>query len=74
MARPNASMRCHLPTSEPSLAKKARMKMHASLTPLISIRAAILVLVMPRLLNCIVAACLALISLVDGQGVGALRL
>ena len=74
MAQPNTNMRCHLPTSEPSLAKKASMNMHASLTPLISTRAAILILVMPRLLNYIVAAYLFLIGLVDGQGVGALRL
>lgn len=50
------------------------MIMQASLTPLVSIRAAILILVMPRLLNYIVAAYLSLIGLVDGQGVGALRL
>ena len=54
MAQPNMNMRCHLPTSESSLAKKASMNMHASLTPLISMRAAILILVMPRLLNYIV--------------------
>lgn len=56
------------------MAKKASKNMHASLTTLISMRAAILILVMPRLLNYIGAAYLSLIGLVDGQGLGTLRL
>ena len=50
------------------------MNIHLSLTPLISLLAGILILVMPRLLNYIVAIYLILIGLVGLIGVGALRI
>ncbi len=50
------------------------MNIHLSLTPLISLLAGILILVMPRLLNYIVAIYLILIGLVGLFGVGALRI
>lgn len=50
------------------------MNMQASLTPLISLVAGILILVMPRLLNYIVAVYLIVIGLVGLVGGGALRL
>jgi len=50
------------------------MNIHLALTPLISLIAGILILVMPRLLNFIVAAYLILIGLVGLFGTGALHL
>ncbi|QDL36786.1 DUF3096 domain-containing protein [Rhodoferax sediminis] len=50
------------------------MNLHLSLTPLISLIAGILILVMPRLLNFIVAIYLIVIGLVGLFGVGALHL
>jgi len=50
------------------------MNIHLALTPLISLFAGILILVMPRLLNFIVAAYLILIGLVGLFGTGALHL
>ena len=47
------------------------MNLHLSLTPLISLIAGILVLIMPRLLNFIVAIYLIVIGLVGLFGVGA---
>lgn len=49
------------------------MNLHLSLTPLISLIAGILVLIMPRLLNFIVAIYLILIGLVGLFGVGAFQ-
>ena len=50
------------------------MNIHLGLTPLISLLAGILILVMPRLLNYIVAIYLILIGLVGLFGAGAMRL
>ena len=50
------------------------MNLHLSLTPLISLIAGILILVMPKLLNFIVAIYLIVIGLVGLFGVGALHL
>jgi len=50
------------------------MNLHLSLTPLISLLAGILILVMPRLLNYIVAIYLIVIGLIGLFGTGALRL
>ncbi len=50
------------------------MNMHLSLTPLISLLAGILILVMPKLLNFIVAIYLIVIGLVGLFGAGALHL
>ena len=50
------------------------MNINLSLTPLISLLAGILILVMPRLLNYIVAIYLILIGLVGLFGAGAMRL
>lgn len=50
------------------------MNLHLSLTPLISLIAGILILVMPKLLNIIVAIYLIVIGLVGLFGVGALHL
>ena len=47
------------------------MNIHLSLTPLISLVAGILILVMPKLLNFIVAVYLIIIGLVGLFGVGA---
>jgi len=49
------------------------MNLHLALTPLISLVAGILILVMPRLLNYIVAIYLIVIGLVGLFGSGALR-
>ncbi len=49
------------------------MNLHLSLTPLISLVAGILILVMPRLLNTIVAIYLIVIGLIGLLGTGALR-
>ena len=50
------------------------MNIHLSLTPLISLLAGILILVMPKLLNFIVAIYLIVIGLIGLFGSGALRL
>ncbi len=50
------------------------MNLHLALTPLISLLAGILILVMPRLLNYIVAIYLIVIGLVGLFGAGSLRL
>jgi len=50
------------------------MNMHLGLTPLISLLAGILILVMPRLLNYIVAIYLILIGVIGLFGGGALRI
>ena len=50
------------------------MNLHLSLTPLISLLAGILILLMPKLLNWIVAIYLIVIGLVGLFGAGALRL
>jgi hypothetical protein len=54
--------------------KGAHLNLHASITPLISLIAGILILVMPKLLNFIVAIYLIIIGLVGLLGGGALRL
>jgi hypothetical protein len=51
-----------------------RLNLHVSLTPLISLVAGILILVMPKLLNYIVAAYLIVIGLVGLLGAGTLHL
>jgi hypothetical protein len=50
------------------------MNMHLGLTPLISLLAGILILVVPRLLNYIVAIYLIVIGLVGLFGAGSMRL
>jgi hypothetical protein len=50
------------------------MNIHLSLTPLISLLAGILILVMPKLLNFIVAIYLIVIGLIGLLGAGALHL
>ena len=50
------------------------MNLHLSLTPLISLIAGILILIMPKLLNFIVAAYLIVIGLVGLFGSGAMRI
>ena len=50
------------------------MNLHLALTPLISLLAGILILVMPKLLNFIVAIYLIVIGLVGLFGAGTLRL
>lgn len=50
------------------------MNIHLTLAPLISLVAGILILVMPRLLNFIVAIYLIVIGLVGLFGAGSLRL
>jgi hypothetical protein len=50
------------------------MNIHLGLTPLISLIAGILILVMPKLLNYIVALYLILIGLIGIFGAGALHL
>ena len=50
------------------------MNLHLALTPLISLLAGILILVMPKLLNFIVAIYLLVIGLVGLFGAGTLRL
>ena len=50
------------------------MNLHLGITPLISLLAGILILLMPRLLNFIVAIYLIVIGLVGLLGVGALKL
>lgn len=49
------------------------MNIHLGLTPLVSLLAGILILVMPRLLNYIVAAYLIVIGLIGLLGAGNLR-
>lgn len=49
------------------------MNLHLSLTPLISILAGVLILVMPKLLNFIVAIYLIVVGLVGLLGSGALH-
>jgi hypothetical protein len=50
------------------------MNLHLSLTPLISLLAGILILLMPRLLNFIVAIYLIMIGLIGLFGAGAFKL
>ena len=50
------------------------MNLHLGLTPLISLLAGILILVVPRMLNYIVAIYLILVGLIGLFGGGALRL
>jgi hypothetical protein len=50
------------------------MNLHLGLTPLISLIAGILILVMPKLLNFIVAIYLIMIGLIGLFGAGALHL
>ena len=50
------------------------MNLHLGLTPLISLLAGILILVMPKLLNLIVAIYLIVIGLVGLFGAGAMHL
>jgi len=50
------------------------MNIHLSLTPLISLIAGILILVVPRLLNYIVALYLILIGLIGIFGMGSMHL
>ena len=50
------------------------MNVHVSLTPLISLLAGILILVMPKLLNFIVAIYLIVIGLIGLFGAGTLHL
>lgn len=54
--------------------RKKKMNIHLGLTPLISLLAGILILVMPRLLNYIVAIYLIVVGLIGLFGAGAMRL
>jgi hypothetical protein len=54
--------------------RKASMNIHLSLAPLIALIAGILILVMPKLLNYIVALYLIVIGLIGLFGAGALHL
>jgi hypothetical protein len=49
------------------------MNIHLGLTPIISLLAGILILVMPRLLNIVVAVYLIVIGLIGLFGAGAMR-
>jgi hypothetical protein len=60
--------------SEQTLITGARMNIHLALTPLISLVAGILILVVPRLLNFIVAIYLIAIGLIGLFGAQAMRL
>ena len=60
--------------AQPEVATKDHMTVHFGLTPLISLLAGILILVIPRLLNYIVAIYLIVIGLVGLFGLGALKL
>jgi hypothetical protein len=61
-------LRCRPHPADPT------MNLHLALTPLMSLLAGILILVMPKLLNLIVAVYLILVGLVGLFGSGALRL
>ena len=50
------------------------MNLHLSLTPLISLLAGVLILIVPRLLHTIVAVYLIVIGLIGLFGAGAMRL
>jgi hypothetical protein len=63
-----------LAAEPPTDATGIAMNLHLGLTPLISLLAGILILVMPRLLNFIVAIYLILIGLVGLFGAGAMHL
>ena len=62
------------PGARPKAATKDPMNIQFGLTPLISLLAGILILVMPRLLNFIVAIYLILIGLVGLFGLGSMHL
>jgi hypothetical protein len=62
--------RCH----NRAATKKAPMNLHLGLTPIISLLAGILILVVPRMLNYIVAIYLILIGLVGILGAGQMHL
>jgi len=63
-------------TQHPARATRrpSRMNIHLSLTPLISLLAGVLILVMPKLLNFIVAIYLIAIGLIGLFGAGSLHL
>jgi hypothetical protein len=64
----------HLILSIPSSPRKnLKMNIHLGLTPLVSLLAGILILVMPRLLNYIVALYLIIIGLIGIFGAGNFR-
>lgn len=50
------------------------MNIHLSLTPLISLVAGVLILIMPKLLNFIVAVYLIMIGLIGLFGLGSIRI
>ncbi len=54
--------------------KDAHMNIHLGLAPLVSLLAGILILIMPRLLNYIVAVYLIVIGLIGLFGAGNMRL
>lgn len=58
---------------EPRLPKDASMNIQLALTPLISLLAGILILIVPRLLNYIVALYLIIIGIVGLFGAGNVR-
>ena len=75
----NAKMGGHAGRSMPLASRRCRnqgtaLNIHLGLTPLISLLAGILILVMPRLLNYIVAIYLIAIGVIGLLGAGALRL
>ena len=71
-AHPGAARECAPRRGAPSL--DIDMNIHLSLTPLISLIAGILILVMPKLLNFIVAIYLIAIGLIGLFGMSSLRL
>jgi hypothetical protein len=67
IARLRASCGLHLP-------RVHRMNIHLGLAPIVSLLAGILILVVPRLLNYIVAAYLIVIGIIGLTGAGAMHL
>jgi Protein of unknown function (DUF3096) len=61
-------------SKSPEPVESKRMNIHLGLTPLISLLAGILILVMPKLLNFIVAIYLIAIGLIGIFGAGAMRI
>jgi hypothetical protein len=70
----NAVFRSHGLTSLRSMSKEITMNLNLSIGPLVSLIAGILILVMPKLLNYIVAVYLIIIGLLGLFGAGSLHL
>jgi hypothetical protein len=72
--RSGRHLSCPLASKKQVYSLGNHVNLHLGLTPLISLIAGILILVMPKLLNFIVAAYLIVIGLVGLFGTGALHL